>query len=230
MSITLVADIVLIVAAVAWILFKQVQPPRVKPGLLVIVPVVLAYFGITTTAGKTWSNSADLLLIVLGAAISIALGIPRGATIRVWAADDGRWWRQGSKATLALWGALFVARAGLYVTAQASGHQAASGVGPLLFALALSFAAQNVVIALRMRPGPERDVVAPSPSRQAPADWRSDPSEPGTPYAGRRAGAYADAHAPGRSTNEQYSAEQSAEPADPPAGRGGNWGNQRAPN
>ena len=89
------------------------------------MPVVLAYFGITTTAAKTWSNPTDLLLIVVGAAISVALGVPRGATIRVWIDEDGRWWRQGSKATLALWGALFVARGGLFVIAQATGHQAA---------------------------------------------------------------------------------------------------------
>ena len=77
MSVTLVADILLILFAVAWILFKQVQPAPVKIGLLIIVPVLLAYFGITTTASRTWSNSPDLLLIVLGAAISVGLGVPR---------------------------------------------------------------------------------------------------------------------------------------------------------
>jgi hypothetical protein len=197
MNITLVADILLIVVAVGWILFKQVQPAPVKPRLLVIVPVVLAYFGITTTAAKTWSNSTDLLLIVVGAVISVALGVPRGATIRVWVDDDGRWWRQGSKATLALWGALFVARGGLFVVAQATGHQAASGVGPLLFALALSFAAQNAVIAVRMQQGSERDAPVSYPSRHTPASSRSDLSGPGTPYAGRRAPAYADVRAAG---------------------------------
>jgi len=194
MSITLAADVLLIVVAVAWILFKQVQAAPVKPRLLVIVPVVLAYFGATTTAVKTWSNPTDLALIVLGAAISVALGIPRGATIRVWRGDDGRWWRQGSKATLALWGALFVARAGLYAIAQASGHQAASGVGPLLLALALSFAAQNAVIALRLRPGASAPDMAATPAaRRAPPRWGSDLSSPATPYAGRRSPAYAEA-------------------------------------
>ena len=197
MSITLVADILLIVVAVGWILFKQVQPAPVKARLLVIVPVVLAYFGVTTTAAKTWSNSADLALIVVGAVISVALGVPRGATIRVWVDDDGRWWRQGSKATLALWGALFVARGGLFVVAQATGHQAASGVGPLLFALAVSFAAQNAVIAVRMQQSSGRDAPVPYPSRPTPARSRSASSGPGTPYAGVRAPAYADVRAAG---------------------------------
>ncbi len=52
MSLTVEADIVLIAAAVGWILLKQVQPAPVKPRLLVIVPVALAYFGITTTADE----------------------------------------------------------------------------------------------------------------------------------------------------------------------------------
>jgi hypothetical protein len=197
MNITLVADILLIVVAVGWILFKQVQPAPVKARLLVIVPVVLAYFGTTTTAAKTWSNSTDLLLIVVGAVISVALGVPRGATIRVWVGDEGRWWRQGSKATLALWGALFVARGGLFVVAQATGHQAASGVGPLLFALALSFAAQNAVIAVRVQQGSGRDARVSYPSRRTPARSRSGSSGPGTPYAGVRAPAYADVRAAG---------------------------------
>jgi hypothetical protein len=198
MSVNLVADILLIVLAVGWILFKQVRPAPVKTRLLVIVPVILAYFGITTTAAKTWSNSPDLLLIVLGAAISVALGLPRGSTIRVWLGDDGRWWRQGSKATLALWGALFVARGGLYLAAQATGHQAASGVGPLLFALAISFAAQNAVIAIKMRQGSGSDAAEPYQLQHAPVPARSDFSSSATPpYPGRRAPAYAGVHANG---------------------------------
>jgi hypothetical protein len=196
MSVTLVADILLIVVAVAWILFKQVQAAPVKTRLLVIAPVLLGYFGITSTAQKTWDNSGVLLLILVGVAISVALGVPRGATIRVWKAEDGVWWRQGSKATLALWGALFLARGGLYVVAQGSGHQAASGVGPLLFALAVSFAAQNVVIGVKMQQGSRSDAPASFSSGQTPPS-RPGSSFPSTSYSGSREPAYADAHLAG---------------------------------
>ena len=192
MSVTLVADILLIVIAVGWILFKQVQAAPVKHRLLVIAPVLLGYFGITSTAQKTWDNSGDLLFILVGVAISVALGVPRGATIRVWMAEDGVWWRQGSKATLALWGALFLARGGLYVIAQASGHQAASGVGPLLFALAVSFAAQNIVIAVKMQQGSRSDVPAAYTSGHAPPGL-NDSSRSSASYRGHREPAYADA-------------------------------------
>jgi hypothetical protein len=198
MNVNSVADGLLIAVAIGWILFKQVRSAPVKPRLLVIVPVVMAYFGITTTSAKTWSNVADLLLIALGAAVSIAIGVPRGATVRVWRGEDGRWWRQGSKGTLALWGALLTARGALYGVDRASGHQAASGVGPVLFALALSFAAQNAVIAYRMRPtSPERAMPAPSKHRQAPPRWRSGLSSPSGPYTGTRSPAYAGVRATG---------------------------------
>jgi hypothetical protein len=185
MNVNLVADGLLIAVATVWILFKQVQAGPVKPRLLVIVPVLMAYFGITTTPARTWSDSTDLLLIGLGTALSIAIGIPRGATIRVWRAEDGTWWRKGSNGTLVLWGALLVARGALYALDKASGHHAASGAGPVLLGLGLSFAAQNAVIAFRMRPaGSERSTPAPYAAPEAPRSWPSRPSSAEVPYAG----------------------------------------------
>jgi hypothetical protein len=52
--------------------------------------------------------------------------------------------------TLALWGALIVARGLLYALDAAAGHREASGLGAVLVTLALSFAAQNAVTAVRM--------------------------------------------------------------------------------
>ena len=129
MNIDSVADGLLIAVAVVWILLKQVRSGPGESWLLVIVPGVMAYFGLTTTPARTWSDSTDLLLIGLGAVISIAIGIPRGATIRVWRGEGARWWRQGSNATLALWGALLVARGTLYGLDKASGHPAAVRCG-----------------------------------------------------------------------------------------------------
>ena len=46
MNASTVADVLLIGAAVAWVLARQVQVARVKPRLLVLAPLVLAFFGI----------------------------------------------------------------------------------------------------------------------------------------------------------------------------------------
>ena len=46
MSASTIADVLLIAAAVVWVLARQVQLARVKARLLVLAPLVLAFFGI----------------------------------------------------------------------------------------------------------------------------------------------------------------------------------------
>jgi hypothetical protein len=150
MNVSTVANLLLIAAAVAWVLARQVRATRVKPRLLWLAPLVLAYFGIRALPAAFWHVAADLGLLALSAALSVGLGVWRGQTIRVWRAADGTWWRQGSVRTLALWGALIVARGLLYGLDAATGHREASGLGAILVTLALSFAAQNAVTAARM--------------------------------------------------------------------------------
>ena len=153
------ATALLLAAAVVWILARQIRLAPVKPRLLVLAPLLLGYAGLDSLPAAAWHDAADLALLALGAVVSAALGVWRGRTIAVWRDDAGVWWRRGSKLTLALWGALFAARGALYVTAVATGHPEASSAGALLLGLAISFAAQNAVIGLRMTsptPAPAR--------------------------------------------------------------------------
>jgi hypothetical protein len=150
MNASTVADLLLIAAAVVWVLARQVQLARVKPRLLVLAPLVLAFFGIRSLPASTWRVPADLALLAVSAALSLGLGAWRGQTIKVWRDADGTWWRQGSMLTLVLWGVLIVARGLLYGVDVAVGHREASDLGAILVTLALSFAAQNTVTALRM--------------------------------------------------------------------------------
>jgi hypothetical protein len=154
MNASTVADVLLIAAAVVWVLARQVQVARVKPRLLVLAPLVLAFFGIRSLPASTWRMPADLALLAVSAALSLGLGVWRGQTIKVWRDADGTWWRQGSVLTLVLWGVLIAARGLLYGVGVAVGHRDASGLGTVLVTLALSFAAQNTVTALRMNAAP----------------------------------------------------------------------------
>ena len=154
MNVNTVANILLIAAAVVWILAKQVKAAPIKTRLLVLAPLLMGYFGIKDTPVSTWKSGADLAFILVGALFSIGLGLWRGGTIRVWRESDGGWWRAGTKSTLYLWGALLVVRAVLAGVADATGHKPADGLGPILFSLALSFAAQNAVIATCMSGAP----------------------------------------------------------------------------
>jgi hypothetical protein len=154
MNASLVADVLLIAAAVVWILARQVQVSPVRPRLLWLVPLLLAFFGIRSLPSSTWHVPADLALLAVSAVISIGLGLWRGQTIRVWRDADGTWWRQGSALTLVLWGALIVARGLIYGAGVAVHHREATNLGAILVVLALSFAAQNAVTALRMTAPP----------------------------------------------------------------------------
>ena len=150
MNVNTAANILLIAAAVVWILARQVKASPIKSRLLVLAPLIMGYFGIRDTPASTWKSGADLGFIAIGALFSIGLGLWRGNTIRVWRENDGTWWRAGTRTTLYLWGALLLVRGALAGIADAAGHKAADGLGPILFSLALSFAAQNIVIAMHM--------------------------------------------------------------------------------
>ena len=148
------ANVLLIVAAIAWILARQVRREPIKVRLLVAAPLALGYFGLQAVPPTQWHSPADIALLAAGAVAAGALGLWRGQTITVWREPDGTFWRQGSKATLALWGLLLLARGALLAAAAATGHAEASGPGPILCTLAISFAAQNAVIATRMATAP----------------------------------------------------------------------------
>ncbi|HTQ94063.1 MAG TPA: hypothetical protein VMK84_31670 [Streptosporangiaceae bacterium] len=174
MNASTVADLLLIGAAVVWVLARQVQVARVKPRLLVLAPLVLAFFGIRSLPASTWRVPADLALLAVSAALSLGLGVWRGQTIKVWRDADGTLWRQGSVLTLVLWGVLIAARGLLYGVGVAAGHREASGLGAVLVTLALSFAAQNTVTALRMNAAPPLPAGQPAGSQPAePAASRS---------------------------------------------------------
>jgi len=154
MNAGIVADVLLIAAAVVWILARQVRVAPVRPRLLWLTPPLLAFFGIRSLPSSTWHVPADLALLAIGAAVSIGLGVWRGQTIKAWRDADGTWWRQGSVLTLVLWGALIVARGLISGAGAAVGHREATNPGAILVVLALSFAAQNAVTALRMNAAP----------------------------------------------------------------------------
>ena len=158
-------DLLLIVAAVAWILVKQVRPEPVKPRLLVLLPLLLGYFGLRAVPAQLWHSPVDVALVGVGAAVSLGLGLWRGTTIRTWREADGRWWRRGSRITLLWWAALLGVRLVLAAVDHVTGHPESSGAGVLLCALALSFAGQNAVVLARTLSGVDTGVLAHTASR-----------------------------------------------------------------
>ena len=85
----------------------------------------------------------------------------------MWRDADGTLWRHGSVLTVVLWGVLIVARGLLYGVGVAVGHRDASDLGAVLVTLALSFAAQNTVTAMRMNAAPPLPAGQPAGSQPA---------------------------------------------------------------
>ena len=129
MSASTIADVLLIAAAVVWVLARQVQLARVKARLLVLAPLVLAFFGIRGLPASTWRVPADLALLAVSAELSLGLGVWRGQTIRVWRDAEWHLVASGSVLTLVLWVVLIVAHFLLYGIGVAVGHREASGLG-----------------------------------------------------------------------------------------------------
>src|SRR5919199_444023 len=108
------ADVLLIAAAVVWILIRQIRLAPVKTRLLVLAPLLLGYVGLRALPASLAKDAADVALLTLSVVVSAGLGVWRGRTIAVWRDESGVWWRRGSNLTLVLWGVLFGARGLLY--------------------------------------------------------------------------------------------------------------------
>jgi len=163
-TIASLADLLLVAAAVVWILTRQVRAEPVKVRLLVLVPLILGWFGLRAVPEKLWHTPADVTLVGVGVVLSLGLGVVRGTTIRVWRETDGRWWRQGSRVTLLLWAALIGVRLVLAAVDHVTGHPEASGAGIILCSLALSFAGQNAVVLTRALGGTNPALPRPAPT------------------------------------------------------------------
>jgi hypothetical protein len=117
-----------------------------------IVPLVLGLYGLALLRG-TWRHDplsfASIVLLALSAVASIGFGVFRGRTIDL-VVRDGELWEQASWRTIGVgWGGLLLARVALLgIAGLAGAHFAASPTSiPLLIAVTL--AAQMLVVAER---------------------------------------------------------------------------------
>ena len=139
----------LVLALVAWVLYRQTiaRPVTARglwllPGILIVIGVA----GISNVDGGKLSTTA-VTYLVLDLVSSLALGALRGCFVRVFE-RDGVMWRQGSAITIALW----IVAIGLRVVIAILSTN--SGVGNVLdaaleVALGVSLLGQNGIVALR---------------------------------------------------------------------------------
>ncbi|UWE11760.1 DUF1453 domain-containing protein [Actinacidiphila bryophytorum] len=138
-----------ILAVVGLVIARQLRPrPVAAGGRWWLIPAVLAVLAIRD-GGLVDSAHQGLSVALLGGELLIAagMGVVWALTTRMWTAQDGGVWAQGTKATVTVWVLGIALRVGLYGAGAAAGvHQE---TGSVLLAVAVTLLIRAGVLLYR---------------------------------------------------------------------------------
>jgi hypothetical protein len=138
----------LVVALVAFVLYKQLQTRQVSAERAYTLPGIMMIIGVVQ--GGLYDRThpaASVALLAAGVVSALGLGAVRATTMKIWQDERGARWRRGTPLTLAAWVLSVAVRVGLIGIGYWAGMKAETG-GLLLF-LGLTLLAQNAVVAWR---------------------------------------------------------------------------------
>jgi len=140
-------------AIVAFFIARQRRSERFEQRSL-LLPAALAIYGLVLldqTLRRDPFTASSALLLILSAVASIVFGVFRGRTIELFV-RDGELWERATWTNLGVgWGGLLLVRLGLIATAAAIGATLAASPTSIPLMLAITLAAQMVVVAERAR-------------------------------------------------------------------------------
>jgi hypothetical protein len=171
--------ILLVVAAVGYVLWSCMKGRPLKLKRLLVLPVILTVLGITDLTGSSAPHLTpkDIAFLVVGAVISAVLGAARGATIELYP-QQGELWQRYRRITVGLWITLIATKLVVLVIAGVVGASAGGGTSSLLFCLGVSLLAEAAIVGPRARstglPFARRFPVMAPPQIDQPErkDWR----------------------------------------------------------
>ncbi|MFJ8914211.1 DUF1453 domain-containing protein [Amycolatopsis sp. NPDC102389] len=141
-------EIVLIVAAVAYLMVRRMIGEPAQAKQMLILPTVLSVVGLTTLSGEV-KTPASMAFLVGTAAISVVLGILRGASVRI-SRRDGNTFVRYTAVTVGLWVANIVVKIGVNVALDAFDPKDSGGVAnSLLLTLGVGILAEGLVVLYR---------------------------------------------------------------------------------
>ncbi|SEK88058.1 DUF1453 family protein [Streptacidiphilus jiangxiensis] len=147
-----VANTVLIIAVVGYVLFRQFQPRQWNPNprRMLVVPAVLAFMALRDPHLLDAHHEAlSAAFLIGGVVLEIGLGTVWGFTTRIWADAQGAVWSKGTMASFFAWIGMMIVRIALYAAAAALG--VAQGQSGLLLALAALLLVRGAVVTWRAR-------------------------------------------------------------------------------
>jgi hypothetical protein len=137
-------EILLIVAAVVYVVAGRLAGQPLQAKRLVVIPAAMTIYGLTQLAHPDATAIAGL---VVEAAIGFGLGLLRGVTIHVYEKAGHLWFRY-RPLTLAVWAATIAVRVVIAFGAHAVGVNLPTA-GALLVSFGLSLFGEAAVIAVR---------------------------------------------------------------------------------
>jgi len=141
--------VVVAVGLIAYLIGQQVAGTALRGKRVVALPAVLTVIGIADiSSSKVHPGATDIVLLVIGAVIAIAVGLGLGAMTRL-ERRDGSLWAQLPMRGLWLWGGLIVSRLVIVGIAHESGASVAAGTSAILLTLGLNRVAQALVVVPR---------------------------------------------------------------------------------
>jgi len=140
---------VLGLALLIWIISRQVGERTWTPRRLAIMPLVFVAVAIVNgrTLGHDLAHGLGVALFAGGLVVAVLLGLARAATMAARPGPDGTVVTRGGGWTVALWLVSIAVRVGLAFGATALG--APEGVAEAMLFVAVTFGAQNLVVARR---------------------------------------------------------------------------------
>ncbi|WP_406641760.1 DUF1453 domain-containing protein [Amycolatopsis sp. WGS_07] len=141
-------EVVLIVAAVGYLMVRRMIGEPAQAKQMLILPAVLSVVGLSTLSGEV-KTPASLVFLVGTAAISIVLGVLRGASVRI-SRRDGTAFVRYTALTVGLWVANIVVKVGVNLALDAFDPQDAGGVSnSLMLTLGVGILAEGLVVLYR---------------------------------------------------------------------------------
>lgn len=147
----LAANVAIYLALIAFLFYRQMSAHPLRGRGLVLLPAALGFFGLQQLGRQSLAtNVSGVALLVAGLVIGLAAGLWRGTTFQIWSVA-GRVMVKGTRMTLVTWAVLIAIRLPFAFFGHPGSNPQGYMVAELLLALAVTFAAQNVVIWARAK-------------------------------------------------------------------------------
>ncbi|GAB3971674.1 hypothetical protein GCM10029978_047310 [Actinoallomurus acanthiterrae] len=141
-------EIVLIVAAVGYVLVRRLMGEPAQAKRMLVLPAVLSVIGLSDVSSQV-KTPLSLLFLVATVAISVVLGLLRGVSVRI-SGRDGLAFVRYTWVTVVLWLVNLLIKFGANAWLAAADPKDGGAVGnSLLFTLGLGILAEGLVVLYR---------------------------------------------------------------------------------